>query len=64
METGVLLAFFGAKKHTFGTRQPHAAMLASVLMTCLGRVKAQPPSQEWQVPISYWVYYMTFIAML
>eukprot|EP00959_Pyramimonas_sp_CCMP1952_P275866 5766086-Pyramimonas_sp.AAC.1 len=37
METGVLLAFFGAKKHNFGTRQPRAAMLASVLMTCLGR---------------------------
>eukprot|EP00959_Pyramimonas_sp_CCMP1952_P062691 1310721-Pyramimonas_sp.AAC.1 len=36
MELGVLLSFLGAHKHTYGTRQPHAAMLASVLFTCLG----------------------------
>eukprot|EP00959_Pyramimonas_sp_CCMP1952_P319148 6677771-Pyramimonas_sp.AAC.1 len=42
MKAGALLAFFWAHKRSYGAWQPRAAMLASVLFTCLGKIKGQP----------------------
>ena len=64
MEASILLAFFSAKKHSFGTRQPHAAMLASVLMTCISRVKGQPTPEPTDANLYMYTCYMTGLAML
>eukprot|EP00959_Pyramimonas_sp_CCMP1952_P310876 6505744-Pyramimonas_sp.AAC.1 len=54
METSLLLSFFGAKKHNFGAGQPSAAMIASVLATCIGMVKGQPtPSPPQPFDMNY-----------
>eukprot|EP00959_Pyramimonas_sp_CCMP1952_P102395 2141999-Pyramimonas_sp.AAC.1 len=54
METSLLFSFFGAKKHSFGARQPSAAMIASVLAACIGRVKCLSPTSPPFDSIYYW----------
>eukprot|EP00959_Pyramimonas_sp_CCMP1952_P327391 6854046-Pyramimonas_sp.AAC.1 len=63
MEAGVLLSF-GAGKHTCGTRQPHTAMLASVLFTCLGKVKGQPTPTPTRQDYSFYICLLTFTLVL
>eukprot|EP00959_Pyramimonas_sp_CCMP1952_P011229 235193-Pyramimonas_sp.AAC.1 len=64
MEAGVLLSFFGARKHTYGARQPRAAMLASVLFTCLGKVKGQPTPTPTMPDYSFYIGLLTFTLVL
>eukprot|EP00959_Pyramimonas_sp_CCMP1952_P336058 7036707-Pyramimonas_sp.AAC.1 len=64
MEVGVLMSFFGARKQTYGTRQPRAAMLASVLFTCLGKVKGQPAPAPTVPDYSFYICLLTFTLAL
>eukprot|EP00959_Pyramimonas_sp_CCMP1952_P202449 4233532-Pyramimonas_sp.AAC.1 len=64
MEAGALLSFFGARRHTYGTRQPRAAMLASVLFTCLGKVKGQPTPTPTMPDYSFYICLLTFTLVL
>eukprot|EP00959_Pyramimonas_sp_CCMP1952_P400654 8395166-Pyramimonas_sp.AAC.1 len=59
MEAGALLAFFGARKRSYGAK-PRAAMLASVMFTCFGKVKGQPAPTPRVPDYSFYVCLLTF----